>query len=216
MKWFRPDPPPMAHGQAGIEAAGHRDYVGGAWEQIGRLQFDYLVDQGLRPKHVLLDIACGGLRGGVHFISYLDAGNYLGIDKEPLLIERGLHDELSADVRETKQPELLVNGRFEFERFSKRPDYALAQSLFTHLPATQISRCLTRLRHVAPDNCRFFATFFESPERHTNPARAHDHLPWFYTRGELLELAERAGWQGEYLGDWSHPRGQMMMVYRPV
>src|ERR1700751_5555007 len=103
------------------------------WERRGQLQFDFLVSRGLRPEHVLLDIACGALRGGVHFIRYLDPGNYLGIEKEAALIRRALAKELPRDVRAEKRPELVVSGDFEFERFSKRANFALAQSLFTHL-----------------------------------------------------------------------------------
>jgi len=55
--------PRIAHGPEGIKAAGHRRYVGGMWEEIGQLQFDYLVSQGLRPEHVFCDVACGSLRG---------------------------------------------------------------------------------------------------------------------------------------------------------
>jgi hypothetical protein len=153
---------------------------------------------------VLLDIACGALRGGLHFIPYLDAGNYLGIDKEALLIERGLRDELPAQVREAKRPELVVSDRFEFERFSKRPDFALAQSLFTHLPPEWIELCLTRLRQVATPHCRLFATFFLTPEHWENPGTPHDHLLWFYTQVEMLEFGRRTGWKGRYVGDWNH------------
>ena len=66
------------HGPEGIKEMGHRQYVGGCWDEIGRLQFDYLVSQGLRPNHYLLDIACGSLRAGIHFIPYLEPGHYLG------------------------------------------------------------------------------------------------------------------------------------------
>jgi len=51
--------------------------VGGMWEQIGQLQFDFLVNHGLEPNHKLLDIGCGTLRGGRHFITYLVPGNYM-------------------------------------------------------------------------------------------------------------------------------------------
>ena len=206
---------PVAHGLAGIEAVGHRDYVGGLWEQIGRLQFDYLCAQGLEPRHVLVDIACGALRGGVHFIPYLEPGHYLGIDKEAELIDRGVREELPAAVRESQRPELLVSDSFEFGRFSRRPDFALAQSLFTHLPPDVIQECLTALRGVARRGCRLFATFFEVGETAVNPPEAHDHLLWHYTRQEMLELGRRAGWRGHYLGDWGHPRGQMMISYQP-
>ncbi len=41
--------------------------VGGMWEEIGRLQFVFLVEKGLQPHHEMLDIGCGTLRGGRHF-----------------------------------------------------------------------------------------------------------------------------------------------------
>lgn len=90
-------------GEKGIQKLGHREYVGGKWEEIGRLQFEFLVQQGLKPSHCLLDIACGSLRGGVHFIRYLQVGNYLGIDKERRLIEVGIEQELSKIIYEEKK-----------------------------------------------------------------------------------------------------------------
>ena len=53
-------------GDAGVDQLGHREYVGGLWDEMGKLQFDFMVSQGLSPEHTMLDIACGALRGGVH------------------------------------------------------------------------------------------------------------------------------------------------------
>ncbi len=36
-------------GGKGIEKQGHRGYVGGMWDEIGQLQFDFLVSKGLKP-----------------------------------------------------------------------------------------------------------------------------------------------------------------------
>ncbi|HEY2200624.1 MAG TPA: hypothetical protein VGH56_01955, partial [Solirubrobacteraceae bacterium] len=66
-------------GDLGVGMVGHRAYIGGRWEEYGQLEFDFMVERGLRPEHVMLDIACGSLRAGVRLIPYLDAGNYLGI-----------------------------------------------------------------------------------------------------------------------------------------
>src|SRR5881275_286913 len=41
---------------AEIAAGKHRQHVGGAWDTIGPLQLDYLVEQGLQPRHRLLDV----------------------------------------------------------------------------------------------------------------------------------------------------------------
>ena len=67
--------------ESGIRTMGHRNWVGGGWDEIGKLQFDFLISRGLKPHHVFLDIACGSLRAGRFLIPYLDAGNYLGIEE---------------------------------------------------------------------------------------------------------------------------------------
>ncbi len=45
--------------------------VGGMWDKVGVLQFDFLMKQGLQSHYALLDVGCGSLRGGIHFIKYL-------------------------------------------------------------------------------------------------------------------------------------------------
>ena len=201
------------HPHLGILVFGHRDYIGALWDEVGSLQFNFMVEQGLLPEHVLLDIACGSLRGGVRFIPYLDPGNYLGIEKERRLIRRGLQKELSLEVRASKRPEFVASGSFEFTRFSKTPDYAIAQSLFTHLPPAMIMDCLTKLRAFAP-SCRLFATFSESGSSVANPITPCDVIGFHYTQSEMAEFARETGWGFRYIGDWSHPRGQVMTEFR--
>jgi len=89
-------------GERGIKKVGHREYIGGLWDEVGSLQFNFLCAQGLRPEHRLLDIACGSLRLGVRAIPYLETGHYLGLDKESGLVAAGLENELPKDVRAQK------------------------------------------------------------------------------------------------------------------
>ncbi len=201
------------HPYLGILVFGHRDYVGALWDEVGTLQFRFMVDQGLLPQHVLLDIACGSLRGGVHFIPYLDPGHYLGIEKERRLVRSGLRKELSAETVSTKHPELVVSDSFEFGRFSKPADFAIAQSLFTHLPPAMIVDCLTKLRAFAP-NCRLFATFSESDASVANPSTPCDAIGFHYTKDEMEAFASTTGWKFRYIGDWGHPRHQVMTEFR--
>lgn len=206
---------PRPHGRLGIWLDGHRGQVGGLWDEIGRLQYDFLIGRGLEPRHVLLDIGCGALRGGRFFIPYLDEGHYLGIDSQRELIEAGLRHELDTRTAGAKRPEFLVDRHFAFERFSKRPDYAIAQSLFTHLTAESIGLCLRSLRRVAPDHLRLYATFAEARTPGSNPAKDHPHEMFAYTREQMEHLGEEHGWRTAYLGDWRHPRGQKMLEFRP-
>lgn len=200
----------LPEGVETIKKIGHRDYVGGLWEEIGQLQFNFLVAQGLKPEHTLLDIACGSLRGGVHFINYLNPGNYLGLDKEQELINRGIEHELGNAQQAEKQPEFVISDCFEFDHFSKVPDYAIAQSLFTHLVEADIKACLKNLKAFAGDkSLTFFATFFEceTPQKGELDT-SHSHAKFEYTRAQMEQFGKETGWQVEYIGDWNHPRGQ--------
>jgi len=203
-------------GPKGIEALGHQVYVGGLWEEIGKLQFDFLVSEGLRPHHHMLDIACGSLRAGIHFIPYLERGHYLGIEKEEGLIRAGIENELGTERYIDKKPEFVISSHFEFLKFTSRPDYALAQSLFTHLTTPLIKECFSKLRKVITERGVFYATFNEVPSEVINPDEPHDHALFWYTRQQMVDFGSEANWRGEYVGDWGHPRNQKMMRYRPV
>jgi hypothetical protein len=205
--------PVLPHGSDGIRSGGHRDYVGGMWEEIGRLQFDFMLAQGLRPEDVLLDIGCGSLRAGVLLVPYLNKGNYLGIEKEQLLLECGVAEELGATLCREKEPELVVSADFEFSKFSKCPNFAIAQSLFTHLVPEMVESCLEKLGEFVKPSCRFFATFFEAQQNKENPSASHDHLNFHYTRQQMEAFGEKFNWSPRYIGNWRHPRGQKMMEY---
>jgi len=58
----------------------YKNFIGGMWEEVGELQFNFLLKTGLKPHHQLLDLGCGSLRGGIHFIKYLQKNNYWGTD----------------------------------------------------------------------------------------------------------------------------------------
>jgi hypothetical protein len=211
LRRFGVTPRLIPEGVAGVIAIGHRDYVGGMWEEMGRLQFDFLVDRGLEPQHTMLDIACGSLRGGVHFIRYLEPGNYLGIEKEGALIKRAIAKELPAEVRLEKRPELVVSGAFEFEKFSKQADFSLAQSLFTHLNEDDLDLCLSKLRANVGQRHQLFGTF--APGARSNEGRSHARASFFYSPEALEAIGERNGFDCTYIGDWGHPRSQMMMQF---
>ncbi len=207
-----------------IAAGEHKDFVGGLWEEIGDLQAEFLKAEGLLPGHRLMDIGCGSLRGGVRFVSYLDRGNYYGLDINASLIEAGKRDLAWLNLS-GKQPNLLVNDNFELSRFGVSFDYAIAVSVFTHLHTNHIARCLAETRKVLKSGGRLFATFFEAPSPlHLEPI-AHDRGgvvsnydadPFHYSFSEIERLAETAGLSVKHIGDWGHPRDQRMLCFSPV
>jgi|HubBroStandDraft_4_1064222.scaffolds.fasta_scaffold99337_2 SAM-dependent methyltransferase len=196
-----------------LSKEGHREFVGGLWDEMGQLQFDFLVKQGLRPNHVFLDVACGSLRAGRLLIPYLEPGNYLGIDKYAEVIEAGKAKEISPDLLQFRRPEFVVSDSFEFEKFSKRPDFCIAQSLFTHLRKPEIQGCFRKLAAFVKPGCRFFATYGEASIPIPQLASSHSVRSFFYTRRAMEAFGRQSGWESNYIGNWGHPRGQVMVEY---
>lgn len=205
-----------------IDGGAHRRMVGGMWDEIGKLQFDFMVDRGLRPHHTLLDMGCGPLRGGLHFIDYLDTGNYYGIDINRSLIAAAEIELRHAGLAD-KHPKLAVSDDFGAGQFGVHFDFGIAQSLFTHLPRDHIERCLRRIAPVVAGT--FFATYFEAPENNHKADLEHtpggvtthyDSDPFHLSFPELAETAGRAGMSARRIGPWNHPRAQHMATFEPL
>lgn len=184
-----------------------------------------MVSQGLRPEHRLLDVGCGALRGGVHFISYLTDGHYHGVDAQRWLLEAGRQIELPDHGLARRTVHLACRDDFAFSAVGTAFDYAIAQSVFTHLPWNRILRCLHNIREVMAPGGKFFATFFEDADGcHQAASLTHgpvgivtfpDADPFHYEFDVFIDLARRTGLTVRYVGDWGHPRGQRMMCFAP-
>jgi hypothetical protein len=204
-----------------VHRLGHRNYVGGNddyWDSIGALQFEFLKSQGLRPDHTFMDIGSGSLRGGARFIEYLEPDRYLAIDKHIELIIYGVALELGIERFREKRPRFVVTDSFEFSKLRAAPDFAIAQSLFSHLTLNDISACLKALQVTAAAGCRFFATFCDEgtvTDWH-NPERSHSHGHFQYAREQMEAAGRDTGWSPRYIGAWGHPRDQKMIEFSLV
>jgi len=208
----------VGQGEKAIKGTTHRKYVGGVgkknnWEFIGLLQFAHLVKMGLRPNHTFVDVACGSLRAGLHFIPYLDKGNYLGIEKEITLVDAGIEHEIGHKVNGEKSPEFVISSDFEFEKFSKKADFGIAQSLFTHLPYSMVDDCLKKLFPHMNSGGKFYGTYFISKKVIDNPDKPHDRLGYWFTKEQAIEVGTKNGWKVNFIGEWGHPRGQQIVEY---
>lgn len=202
----------------------HREVVGGMWDEIGVLQLNVMRAQCMRPEHKLLDIGCGSLRGGIHFVPYLDAGNYFGIDMNDSLLDAGYENELD-DANQKKLPRknLICDGNFNFDLFGEKFDYAIALSLFTHLPLNNIGVCLERLVDVMMPGGRLLASFFEIPadaqvlDDHIHqPGNITTHAksdPYHYRLSDIFDLAATLPFRPVYIGDVGHPRAQQLIAF---
>lgn len=212
--------------RATVAAGRHRGLVGGLWEEVGRLQLDFLRRAGLLPHHYLLDVGCGSLRGGIRFVPYLDPGHYFGIDINDSLIEAGYAQEVEPAGLAARLPRanLACVADFDASGFGRRFDMALAQSVFSHLGFNRIRLCLERLAPAIVPGGTFFATCFALPEgRPTGEPFTHppagvttygDRDPFHYRFEDFRFAARGLPWQVEVIGDWGHPRGQQMLAFR--
>jgi len=197
-----------------IAAGEHREFIGGLWEELGLLQLDFLVKRGLRPDMKFLDVGCGCLRGGIHFVRYLEPGHYFGIDANESLLTAGYEVELAAMGLQERLPRghLLLNDSFEAWQFGEQFDFALAQSVFTHLPRDWLRRCLEELARCLPRGGQFYLTYFECPSAwggEPHPERD----PFHYHVKDLRACAEGLPWVFEPIGAWNHPRSQHIALY---
>lgn len=184
--------------------------VGGRWEVMGKLQFDFLVKNGLKPQHRMLDIGCGTLRGGRHSIRYLNPGNYSGIDISSKTIEYGKQLILEEGLSD-KHPRTLVskNKDLSFTEFDGEIfDYLLAQSVFTHLKSQHIEQCFRHIGQIMKPESIFFFTFHKAFKFKQTGLKDFRYPFSFFE-----SLASRYGFRLEdYSNEYKHhPTGQQMV-----
>ncbi len=203
----------------------HRAIVGGMWEEIGSLQLSFLKKEGLTPSQKLLDIGCGCLRGGIYFIDYLEAGNYFGVDVNESLLEVGYRVELARANLTEKLPldHLRRIEGFDFTILDADFDVAIAFSVFTHISLNAARTCLEQLPRKIKAGGRFYATIFERPyDEPGHVSIAHpggittygDRDPYHYSLADMRHVANGLPWTVHSIGEFGHPRGQRMIMFR--
>jgi SAM-dependent methyltransferase len=177
------------------------------WLALGQLQYDYLLEHQLEPKHRLLEIGCGNLRAGWRFIKYLDAEHYYGVDISPdilfsaqdTIVEFSLQDRLPVVT-----PVRDLTLRFlPDEHF----DVIHAHSVFSHCPIEVIEECLRNIGRIMKPDGFFDFTFNATggPEHHV------EHEDYYYRPATLIRLAEGFSLQATFMEDWEgrHPQSKL-------
>lgn len=202
----------------------HRGFIGGMWDVIGTLQFEYLKSKGLKPSHKLLDVGCGSLRGGVHFVSYLNAKNYYGFDLNASLIDAGINIEISnlglSDKIDLQN--FCAANDFKYPPLWPTMDMALALSLFTHLSYDTLCLCLKKTARTLKKGGRFYATIFDVAENEVENSIVQcadvttypDKDPYHYSRTKIEQAASLSGFILIDIEEFCHPRRQKMAIFQ--
>lgn len=203
----------------------HRRVIGGLWEELGRLQLDFLRAQGMAPGDRLLDIGCGSLRLGAMACRYLEPGHYWGTDLSAELIDAGHAREIMDQGLGDRLPRgnLVTDGEFTFAGIPRQVDYAIANSVFTHLPPTHMRLCFANLaRHLTAPARVYFTIFLpQDGDGIAGPSHQADGIvtwsykdPFHYDWADVAHALRGLPWALRLLGDWGHPRNQVMVEAR--
>ena len=221
-----PDYTGVVFTEEAIARGSHRNFVGGVdwrWEHGGLAQLNFLKEQGLRPHHKIVDIGCGSLRAGRQLVDYLEPGNYYGVDANRSIIQAGYDVELTDEQRARLPIEnLRANDRFKVD-FGVQFDFAIAQSVFTHVSLNHMRLCLYRLAKVMRPGGVFFASFVEQP-----PGTPLDHIfkrfeqgrtyfneknIFWYHRSDMKWAADSGSWAFRFVGEYGSSDQQLMVAY---
>jgi hypothetical protein len=211
--------------QQQLQLRTHRQIVGGLWEEIGALQFEFMKGRGLQRASLLLDVGCGALRGGVKFVEYLNRDGYFGIDISQSLLDAGYAQEISPrqDLADKlSRRNLHCTDNFDAASFGTQFDYAIAQSVFTHLTFNSIRLCFENLAAVIRRRGKFYATYFRitddqpagvSQQNQFGVVTCGHKDPYHYRVADFQHLIRGLPWALDEELDWGHPRGQRMLVF---
>jgi SAM-dependent methyltransferase len=189
-----------------------KEAVGGMWDVIGPFQLENLKRHGLLPHHMLLDIGCGSLRGGLHFIRYLERGHYWGTDLSLKLLDSGRRFVAVAGLQE-KLPRLMLAQDFSFRQLDgARFDFVQAFGVLTDVPAELAEACFSNLHRVLAPGGRFYATFGNAGKYRED----RYGKKFWYPASMLQEMGSRAGFEVLMATGFSrlHPKGHSLIMAR--
>lgn len=102
------------------------------WKVKREFQIGFLKTVGLRPEHLLLDIGCGTLRGGLPIIEYLQTRHYYGIEARPEVLAEGQKEVDEAGLS-NKLPSLIVAERLSTVSLTTQFDFIWAFAVLIHM-----------------------------------------------------------------------------------
>lgn len=107
----------------------------------------FLVEEGLRPHHRVLDIGCGALSQGGTLMTYLDPGNYVGLEPNGWLVEAALNE---FPFYLDRNP--MFSYRTDFDASEYGPfDYVISHSVMSHMAHWQMEQALLKVRDACND-----------------------------------------------------------------
>ncbi|CAA0820609.1 S-adenosyl-L-methionine-dependent methyltransferases superfamily protein [Striga hermonthica] len=139
----------------------HHSNYGEPWAG-GRDVFEFLAGSAnLTPDSRVLEIGCGTLRVGLHFIRFLNPERYHCLERDELSLMAALRYELPSQGLLQKRPLIMKGEDMDFGRFGSGVMYDLiyASAVFLHMPDTLVWTGMERLAgRLRPVDGRIFVS----------------------------------------------------------
>ncbi|GMY21147.1 S-adenosylmethionine-dependent methyltransferase domain-containing protein [Fagus crenata] len=139
----------------------HHSNYGEPWAG-GRDVFEFLADSShVTPDSRVLEIGCGTLRVGLHFIRYLNPEHYHCLERDELSLMAAFRYELPSQGLLYKRPLIVKGEDMDFNMFGSGVVYDLiyASAVFLHMPDKLVWVGLERLASkLKPYDGRIFVS----------------------------------------------------------
>ncbi|CAL0329622.1 unnamed protein product [Lupinus luteus] len=139
----------------------HHSNYGEPWAG-GRDVFEFLAQSTqLRHDSLVLEIGCGTLRVGLHFIRYLNPEHFHCLERDELSLMAAFRYELPAQGLLNKRPLIVKGDDMDFSKFDSGIMYDLiyASAVFLHMPDKLVWTGLERLASkLKPYDGRIFVS----------------------------------------------------------
>ncbi|MEC8243662.1 MAG: hypothetical protein VX038_02340 [Verrucomicrobiota bacterium] len=186
------------------------------WYELGIWQIEALRSMGMQPEHSLLDIGCGPMRLGMHAVPYLNEGNFFGVDPYPPYQKLG--SAIMSEVGCWKKYRTEISNKFPFQEFERKINFAIAQSVITHLSLVQIDLLFKNLKDVMEKGGIFLFTFNNNrfPLGFLYEAKHPMIAPAFVDKEFFQQVARdyEINFEIEPLKELPHPTGQAVACLR--
>lgn len=151
------------------------------YDKIGGVQFQLLLELGLREHHRFLDVGCGSLRLGRLAIMYLLPNRYFGVEPNKKILREGCKLHFGAvpersQLIKAKAPSFAHNDQFDFSFTGEhKMDFVFAQSIASHTGPQMTRDLLSAIASVMHDESVAMVTFIKCGPQKSNTAEG-----WFY------------------------------------
>jgi ubiquinone/menaquinone biosynthesis C-methylase UbiE len=165
----------------------------------GQYHVEFMKRHGLRPQHRVFDFGCGYGRTAVPLLRYLESDRYIGADlsAERIRISR---EFVASEALEDRKPRFIASDDIQLSYLDTGSiDLFWAQSVFTHMPESDVIEVLRAMRRVlATDGMALinYATMGGDAISRV------DFKDFYYPEPVFERMVKSAGFEFAVLEDW--------------